>query len=220
MFVRKNFDFKGILAFSWFHMIWLSILSVGMATFYHFFHFEWMKIPWLPMSVLGTAVAFYIGFKNNSAYDRLWEARKIWGGIVNVSRMWGTDTRAYIGNLFLESKLSAAEIHSIHQKLIYRHIAWLYVLRDQLLIPTSWEHLRVRGMMVDKYFEKRKQTYGIGLLGTDITRDMLDKLLEKEELKHVINYKNTATQIIDKQSQEIAELRSQNLTDDFRHMEL
>jgi len=35
-----------------------------------------MEIPWLPLSVISTAVAFYIGFKNNQAYDRLWEARK------------------------------------------------------------------------------------------------------------------------------------------------
>jgi len=38
------------------------------------------------VSVIGTAVAFYVGFKNNQAYDRMWEARKIWGGIVNDSR--------------------------------------------------------------------------------------------------------------------------------------
>lgn len=176
------------MAFSWFHIIWLSILSAGMATFYHFFHFEWMKIPWLPMSVLGTAVAFYIGFKNNSAYDRLWEARKIWGGIVNVSRMWGADTRVYIGNLMREDKLSDKELHAIHQRLIYHHIAWLYVLRDQLLIPASWEHLRTRGKTIDKYFERRKQTFGIGMLGADITQDMLKKLLDTRELERVINY--------------------------------
>tara|TARA_B100000795_G_scaffold35292_1_gene23312 strand:+ start:26607 stop:26840 length:234 start_codon:yes stop_codon:yes gene_type:complete len=46
-------------------------------------------IPWLPISVVGTAVAFYVGFKNNQAYDRMWEAHKIWGGIVNESRTWG-----------------------------------------------------------------------------------------------------------------------------------
>ena len=31
-------------------------------------------------------MAFFIGFNNNQAYDRWWEARKIWGGIVNDSR--------------------------------------------------------------------------------------------------------------------------------------
>ncbi|GAB5539100.1 MAG: bestrophin family ion channel [Salibacteraceae bacterium] len=179
-----------------------------------------MKIPWLPMSILGTAVAFYIGFKNNSAYDRLWEARKIWGGIVNVSRMWGADTRAYISNQFKEGKITETELHAIHQRLIYRHIAWLYVLRDQLLIPTSWEHLRTRGKYVDKYFERRKRVFGIGMLGADITQEMLKKLLDPKELDREIEYKNTATQLIDQQSKDLAELRTRDLTDDFRHIEL
>jgi putative membrane protein len=222
MYVKKNFNLAGIVSFSWFHMIWLSLLAIGMATFYHFFQFEWMKIPWLPVSILGTAVAFYVGFKNNSAYERLWEARKIWGGIVNTSRMWGSDTRAYVGNQFRDSKLSKDEISAIHKRIIYRHIAWLYVLRDQLLIPTSWEHLRDRdmGKFIDRYFEKRKQTYGIGMLGDDVTQAMLKDLLDKDEREKVIQFKNTATQLIDLQSQDLAQLRAENMTDDFRHMEL
>jgi len=76
------------------------------------------------------------------------------------------------------------------------------------------------GKMIDNYFERSKQTYGIGMLRADITQDMLKKLLDQEELNRVINFKNTATQMIDLQSQELAQLRSDHLTDDFRHMEL
>ncbi len=39
--------------------------------------------------MVGTAVAFITGFKNNASYDRLWEARQIYGAIVNSSRSWG-----------------------------------------------------------------------------------------------------------------------------------
>ena len=39
--------------------------------------------------LVGTAVAFIISFQNNASYDRVWEARKIWGGIVNTSRTLG-----------------------------------------------------------------------------------------------------------------------------------
>ncbi len=38
-----------------------------------------------PLGTIGVAVAFYLGFKNNQSYDRFWEARTIWGGIVNSS---------------------------------------------------------------------------------------------------------------------------------------
>ena len=59
------------------------------------FLYEYMKdyfflhLPWQPVALMGIALSFYLAFKNNAAYDRLWEARKIWGGIVNSSRTWG-----------------------------------------------------------------------------------------------------------------------------------
>lgn len=221
MLVKKNINLKGIIAFSWFHMIWLTLWAVLMATFYANFNFEWMKIPWLPLSIMGTAVAFYIGFKNNSAYDRVWEARKIWGAIVNSSRMWGANTRAFITHQFREESLSESALNTIHQRLIYRHIAWLYVLRDQLLIPTQWEHLRdSRTGLARRFFDARKNHFGIGMLGTQVTKDQLKLLLAQEEHDRVINYKNTATQLIDIQSQELKQLREEGLIDDFRHMRL
>lgn len=51
--------------------------------------FEFLHLPWTLVGVVGTAVAFIVGFQNNAAYGRIWEARKIWGGIVNASRSWG-----------------------------------------------------------------------------------------------------------------------------------
>lgn len=221
MYVKKNFNLRGIVSFSWFHMIWLPLYATIMATIYHFFDFAWMDIPWLPISVLGTAVAFYIGFKNNSSYDRLWEARKIWGAIVNSSRMWAAGVKAYASNQFREHNLTDHELKAIHQRLIYRHIAWLYVLRDQLLIPTQWEHLRpsAEGLM-KRYFEGRKNRYGIGLLGDKVTVTELSQLLDKNEHDVVINFQNTATQLIDNQAQDLRKLREENVIDDFRHMEL
>ena len=221
MLVKKNIDLVSIVQFSGFHMIWLTLWAVLMAILYEYAHYEWMKIPWLPLSIVGTAVAFYIGFKNNSAYDRLWEARKVWGAIVNSSRMWGSAVKAFVSNQFRQQPLAAEELKQIHQKLLYRHIAWLYVLRDQLLIPTQWEHLRDSHKgWVKRFYENRKNKWGIGLLGDDITKEALNQLLEEAELDEVINYKNTATQLIDKQSEILQELRTNDLIDDFRHMEL
>jgi putative membrane protein len=221
MIVKKNFNIRAIINFSWFHMIWLPLWATLVALVYEFFDYEWLNIPWLPLSIVGTAVAFYIGFKNNSAYDRLWEARKIWGAIVNSSRMWGASVRGFVSNQFRDQKLPDEELNAIHRRLLYRHIAWLYTLRDQLLIPTQWEHLRdSHSGWVRKFFENRKNRFGVGLLGDEITQKELKKLLDAKELERVINYQNTATQLVDKQAQELKALRENKLIDDFRHMEL
>jgi len=79
MFINKNFKLSDLLRFTGIHLIWLTLWATFVTVVYETFHWEWLHIPWLPLSVIGTAVAFYVGFKNNSAYDRLWEARKIWG---------------------------------------------------------------------------------------------------------------------------------------------
>src|SRR5687768_3513437 len=60
----------------------------------------WLKqqvsIPVTMSAVLGTALAFFIGFNNNQAYDRWWEGRKIWGSLVNDSRSWARNLLSFV----------------------------------------------------------------------------------------------------------------------------
>jgi putative membrane protein len=222
MFVRKNFTFKGLMRFSGIHLIWLSVWATAVPLFIEYLHSKGIfafKVPWLPVSVIGTAVAFYIGFKNNSAYDRLWEARKIWGAIVNSSRSWGASVRGFVTNHFREDPVNESQIKLFRSRLIYRHIGWLYSLRSQLLIPTEWEHVNQSNMM-RRYIQRRQKQYGIGLYSDDITRVELPKCLPADEIDELINAQNTATQIIDRQAQDLHMLRELDLIDDFRHMEL
>jgi len=219
MYIQKNFSLIGILSFSWRHIVWLSVWSALVAFLKVNGWLGDLTIPWLPLSVIGTAVAFYIGFKNNQAYDRLWEARKIWGGIVNNSRMWGSMVKAYLVKPADDQKIPKGDLDTQKQKLIFRHIAWLYVLRDQLLIPTSWEHIS-QSKHIARVTRMRRKKSGIGTLGENITEDQMNKYLGNEELNRLINYKNSATQIIDQQAQDLQSLRLDGLIDDFRHMEL
>ena len=53
---------------------------------------DWIPALWFQSTdvirILGVAVALFIGFRNTQAIGRWWEARKLWGAIVNVSRNW------------------------------------------------------------------------------------------------------------------------------------
>lgn len=219
MYVKKNFSFKSIMQFTGGHLIWIGLWATFVTAIFEYTHSAWLHVPWFLLSVIGTAVAFYIGFKNNQAYDRLWEARKIWGAIVNSSRAWGSAVKGFTSNVFTEKNFTAEELRCMQQKLIYRHIAWLYALRSQLLIPTSWEHISQGGHM-KRSTEKRMKRFGVGLLDDEVTSAELTNFLPKEEYERLINYKNTATQIIDQQSQDLKEFRAKDVIDDFRHMEL
>ncbi len=64
----------------------------------YFVDINWLtslKIPPALPTLMGTAIAFFIGFNNNQAYDRWWEARIIWGELVNNSREWARNLMAY-----------------------------------------------------------------------------------------------------------------------------
>ena len=77
-----------------------------------------------------------------------------------------------------------------------------------------------QGKQMKKLTEKRKKRYGMNLSQDGITEQELQEFLPTDELQRLIDYKNTATQIIDQQSQDLAELRAEGLIDDFRHMDL
>ncbi len=218
MIVTKGISFGKLIKWTAPHIAWLLALMGTIATLYHF-NIITITIPWLPVSVIGTAVAFYVGFKNNQAYDRMWEARKIWGGIINDSRTWGMMVDGFVSNLFKETNISEVAIKSIKKRLIYRHIGWLYAHRSQLLVATPWEHIS-QGGHTAKTARMYQRKFGIGLIDDDVTRRELKLFLPEAEHDRLVNHTNTATQIINEQSRDLQKLREQNCIEDFRHMEM
>ncbi len=149
----------------------------------------------------------------------LWEGRKIWGAIVNSSRAWGTAVKGFVNDQHASENVTPEEIQHHRKTLIYRHIAWLYALRSQLLIPTAWEHIS-QGLHFGRYIQQRMNRFGIGLYGDDITQTQLKAFLPESEYDRLIGFKNTATQIIDQQTMHLADLSRSGLINDFRQVEL
>ena len=216
MIVSENISFKNVLIWSAPHLILLFVLSSSVCLLFYFEILN-LKIPWLPVSVIGTAVAFYVGFKNNQSYDRMWEVRKIWGGIVNASRSWGIQVNGYVNTLFKESD-EQIDVKAIKKKLIYRHIAWLYAHRAQLLKPTSWEHHKSYWKIFKGPGKLRKA--GLDRFKAEHESISLADYLEGDELSELDVAANKATQIINQQSTDLEQLRAQSLIDDFRHVEM
>lgn len=154
------------------------------------------------MSVIGIAVAFYLGFKNNASYDRTWEARKIWGGIVNSSRSFGAAVCSFI---------HGKDQENIRKELIYRHIAWLTALRYQLRLEREWEHTEYR--INGKYIPNIGEQYYENL------ENEVKAFISHDEYELYEGKANMATQILLKQSTRLQELKNQDYFEDFRHME-
>jgi len=216
MIVRKSISLKGILEFAGHHIWWLVSYMLLVAVLYKVAGLHWISIPWLPVSLVGTAVAFYVGFKNNQSYDRVWEARKIWGAIVNSSRSWGIMVNSFVRNNET-TQFSDEELQLIKRRLIYRHINWLYTLREQMLVPTQWEHVSLKHLF-GKLAAKRRENYGVGQFKNYLTeKQKADYSLDEAQLK---NASNKATQIINLQSLDIATLEEKQILHMRRQLDM
>lgn len=173
-----------------------------------------LGLPWLPVSAIAISVAFYLGFKNSASYDRLWEARKIWGAIVNASRSWAYSARDLVAAIHLppDSQVEANDLLEIRRTLVLRHAAWLDALRYQLRRITTWEH---QGRQFDRYREM--------VSVAEYTEDLAETLapyLSKTELDEVLGKINPAAHLLANQSRHLAEIRDWGVIDGFAHMEL
>jgi putative membrane protein len=158
----------------------------------------------LPISLLGIAVSFYVGFKNNAANERQNEARKNWGGITN-------DTRSLIA--MLNTYLPEYD-EGLKSNILKRHIAWLYAHKSFLRHKRmDWEHnLKLN----EAYREQFRQDFNIN---TEFEKDV-SKYISNEELKEVEAFPNMAAKILLNQSKKLKQLRDENMIEDFRLFEL
>lgn len=179
-------------------LIIIGIVPVGL---YHVVGLTWIAIPWSVVALLGTATAFIVGFKNTQTYNRTWEARQIWGAILNSSRAWGTMSRDFISNKE-KSKL-----------LIYRHFAWLTALRYAMRETRIWETTN------KVYNEEYQSFYSIPERETPLEEE-LKKYLSEEELKYILSTKNRAAQILSLQSKTTRELFDNKEIDEYRFVEM
>ncbi len=88
MFIGKKIELPFVWFFGRKNILFTAALSSVVVLLHHYAGFQFIGIPFLPVATIGTAVAFYVGFKNNQAYDRLWEARRLWGGFTNGVAPW------------------------------------------------------------------------------------------------------------------------------------
>ncbi|WP_223860849.1 bestrophin family protein [Spirosoma validum] len=123
MYVKHYFNFSIIYFISWRLILWSLFTGLIALLSYEYLEWKWVAVPWLPVSLIGTAVAFYVGFKNNQSYDRSWEARKIWGGITNTSRSFGAASRAFINLEDASATATQEDVNAEVRTLIYRHLA-------------------------------------------------------------------------------------------------
>lgn len=212
MFLNRRISFKVILQFAWKVQLAAFLWSAAVYIAYHFFDLKAIAIPFLPVATIGTAVAFYVGFKNNSAYDRLWEARRIWGSITNASRMWAAMT----GDLIGSRQGVLTEIEEVKRSLLYRHLAWMNMLRLQLRRNPVFSESEYRSSVQLKIIRKTHGEHHY----EHLIEEVFHKFLSVEERKKVEHKANIASYLLQQQNATLIQSKNNGLLDDFEHSDM
>ncbi|MGD8377667.1 MAG: bestrophin family ion channel [Acidobacteriota bacterium] len=101
----------------------LYIAALAVADRFH--SVDGLAAPSLLLTVPGTVIGLLLAFRTDSAYGRWWEARTLWGAIVNDSRTWARQVTTYLGD-------GGSDNGGLAQRLAYRQIAWCYALAATL----------------------------------------------------------------------------------------
>lgn len=127
---RMLFVLRGsVLPKIWLQLVVIAALAAAV-TFSRGDLLGWrVGLTYVPFTSIGVALAIFLGFRNSASYDRYWEARKLWGTMLNASRSL---TRQYL--LWCDAGSSATQF-------VHRLIAFVHALRHQMRGTDSMSQL-------------------------------------------------------------------------------
>jgi putative membrane protein len=119
MILTATPGYKQIIREVWKPLAFLFVWDVIVTIIYYVVPF---KAPSLPLTLFGSALALFLGFRSNSAYQRWWEGRGLWGLMINASRNLARQARNYLPE----------EASEMKRTIVLRQIAYVNALRCQL----------------------------------------------------------------------------------------
>ncbi|MBZ4188426.1 bestrophin family protein [Niabella beijingensis] len=127
MLLKKHIPFRYIFGKIRYEIIGVSIYTIIVASLYGFYNLSHLTIPLTVPTIMITVTSLLLAFKSNQAYERWWEARTIWGAIVNDSRTMARQISNYV-----QDSIPGDEAYFFKQTFIKRQIAWCISLSNTL----------------------------------------------------------------------------------------
>ncbi len=141
MILKKNFSPLKVLSYVWRELLAAALVS-GLVFGLYVNEVKTVALPLTPIGILGTALAIFLAFRNNSSYARWWEARTIWASLLNNSRIFARQIIANADSASAIGKGGGPEaVQAYKKEMIYRQIAFVHALRLALRRQTAWEEI-------------------------------------------------------------------------------
>jgi len=123
MLLKKNIPIGYVFGKIKYEVLFVALYGILIEVIYQNFHITSISIPMTIHTVLGTIISLLLAFRSNQAYDRWWEARIVWGAIVNDSRTLARQILSLMDDPYDEEGITPFK-----HRMIRRQIAWCYAL--------------------------------------------------------------------------------------------
>ena len=128
MLLKENIPVKYVVGKIKNELLLVAVYAVAIALFHRFLPEYRISIPIAVPAILATIISLLLAFRSNQAYDRWWEARSIWGAIVNDSRSLVRELITFLDG----DNATCEEIEGFKKRFVYRQIAWCHGLSQSL----------------------------------------------------------------------------------------
>jgi len=127
MLLKKRIPLKYVVGKIKVELSLVIAYTIGFEVIHHFYHAISINIPIAVPTIIGTIISLLLAFKSNQAYDRWWEARTVWGAVVN-------DSRSLIRQIiaFYKDPDFSVEANDFKERFAKRQSAWCYSLAQSL----------------------------------------------------------------------------------------
>jgi ion channel-forming bestrophin family protein len=113
-------------------LVSLLVWDLIVVVMYNVMGWRWVGSTHLPLASFGTVIGIIVGFRNGSAYGRWWEARTLWGSIVNRSRTLARQIVTTISPGAAATPDEQAQVAALQRTLVLYQVAFVHALRQQL----------------------------------------------------------------------------------------
>jgi putative membrane protein len=161
MIVREDVPFLFFRLLSWQRRAVLIQLlgATAVVVAAKLYDLSFLYITSVPLTVIGAALAIFVGFRTNSAYDKWWEGRKLWGRMVNVSRLLTFQVETYMR---VEGE-HEAEVDALREDILRVHAAYVHSLRVGLRVQAPDEDADLLRLLTDEERAAHKDTLNLPL---------------------------------------------------------
>jgi putative membrane protein len=155
----------------------LLVLDITIAVLHTIVGVTAVSMPSLPLAIMGGSLSIFLAFRNSSAYDRWWEARTLWGALVNNARTFSRQVLTLV-----DAEHPEVAKDELRRELIELQIDYVHALRCHLRGQTPFPELSakapsdlvawLRGQknvpfaILQRLGERTRELYDLGRLDT------------------------------------------------------